>query len=197
MDEKTKIKYNMSYCTFSNSLKSGEKMVHKIYHDNHYGFPIDTDDELFCRLILEINQAGLSWETILNKQESFRKAYHNFNIKKVAGYKEKDIERLLNDAGIIRNKLKVNAAIENAKTILVLQKQFGSFKNWLNHHHPKTKEEWMKVFKQTFKFTGGEIVNEFLMSAGYLAGAHDEDCPVYKKVMKAKPMWKQNKKVNP
>ena len=191
MDEKTKIKYNMSYCTFSNSLKPGEKVVHKIYHDNHYGFPIDTDDELFCRLILEINQAGLSWETILNKQEGFRKAYHNFNIKKVAGYKEKDIERLLNDAGIIRNKLKVNAAIENAKTILVLQKQFGSFKNWLNHHHPKTKEEWMKVFKQTFKFTGGEIVNEFLMSAGYLAGAHDEDCPVYKKVMKAKPMWKQ------
>jgi len=191
MDEKTKIKYDMSYCTFSNSLKAGEKMVHKIYHDNHYGFPIDTDDELFCRLILEINQAGLSWETILNKQESFRKAYHNFNIKKVAGYKEKDIERLLNDAGIIRNKLKVNAAIENAKTILVLQKQFGSFKNWLNHHHPKTKEEWMKVFKQTFKFTGGEIVNEFLMSAGYLAGAHDEDCPVYKKVIKAKPMWKQ------
>jgi len=181
----------MSYCTFSNSLKSGEKMVHKIYHDNHYGFPIDTDDELFCRLILEINQAGLSWETILNKQESFRKAYHNFNIKKVAGYKEKDIERLLNDAGIIRNKLKVNAAIENAKTILVLQKQFGSFKNWLNHHHPKAKEEWMKVFKQIFKFTGGEIVNEFLMSAGYLPGAHDEDCPVYKKVVKAKPMWKQ------
>jgi DNA-3-methyladenine glycosylase I len=180
----------MSYCSFSNSLAKGEKEIHKIYHDSHYGFPIETDDELFCRLILEINQAGLSWTTILNKQENFRKAYHNFNIKKVAGYKEKDIERLLNDAGIIRNKLKVNAAIENAKTILALQKQFGSFKNWLNHHHPKTKEEWMKLFKQTFKFTGGEIVNEFLMSTGYLAGAHDEDCPVYKKVIKANPMWK-------
>ena len=180
----------MSYCTFSNSLAPGEKSIHKIYHDNHYGFPIETDDELFCRLILEINQAGLSWSTILNKQENFRKAYHNFNIKKVAGYKEKDIERLLNDAGIIRNKLKVNAAIENAKTILALQKQFGSFKNWLNHHHPKTKEEWMKLFKQTFKFTGGEIVNEFLMSTGYLAGAHDDNCPVYKKVIKAKPMWR-------
>jgi DNA-3-methyladenine glycosylase I len=179
----------MSYCTFSNSLATGEKSIHKTYHDNHYGFPIESDDELFCRLILEINQAGLSWSTILNKQENFRKAYHNFNVKKVAGYKEKDIERLLNDAGIIRNKLKVNAAIENAKTILALQKEFGSFKNWLNHHHPKTKEEWMKLFKQTFKFTGGEIVNEFLMSTGYLAGAHDDNCPVYKKVIKAKPMW--------
>jgi DNA-3-methyladenine glycosylase I len=83
----------------------------------------------------------------------------------------------------------VNAAIENAKTILALQKQFGSFKDWLNHHHPKTKEEWMKLFKQTFKFTGGEIVNEFLLSTGYLPGAHDQDCGVYKKVLKTKPRW--------
>ncbi|MBS1509287.1 MAG: DNA-3-methyladenine glycosylase I [Bacteroidetes bacterium] len=183
----------MSYCTFIQSLQPGEQLVHKVYHDDHYGFPIHNDDELFCRLILEINQAGLSWSTILNKQDNFRKAYHQFNIKKVAAYKEKDIERLLNDAGIIRNKLKVNAAIENAKSILLLQKQFGSFKNWLDHHHPKTKEEWMKLFKQTFKFTGGEIVNEFLMSTGYLPGAHDADCPVHKKVLKAKPMWQMKK----
>ena len=180
----------MSYCTFTNSLKLGEQTVHKVYHDNHYGFPIESDDELFCRLILEINQAGLSWTTILNKQDNFRKAYHNFSIKKVAAYKEKDIERLLNDAGIIRNRLKVNAAIENAKAILLIQKESASFKNWLNHHHPKTKEEWMKLFKQTFKFTGGEIVNEFLMSTGYLPGAHDESCAVYKKILKTKPMWK-------
>jgi len=179
----------MSYCTFTNSLKAGEQTVHKVYHDNHYGFPIESDDELFFRLILEINQAGLSWTTILNKQESFRKAYHNFNIKKIAAYKEKDIERLLNDPGIIRNKLKVNAAIENAKAILLIQKESGSFKNWLNHHHPKTKEEWMKLFKLTFKFTGGEIINEFLMSTGYLPGAHDVNCSIYKKVLKTKPMW--------
>ena len=159
--------------------------VHKIYHDTAYGFPIDNDDELFGRLILEINQAGLSWSTILNKQESFRKAYNNFNIKKVAAYKEKDFERLMNDAGIIRNRLKINAAIENAKTLLNIQKEFGSFKKWIDHHHPKTKEEWVKIFKNTFRFTGGEIVNEFLMSTGYLAGAHVESCPVYKKVMKA------------
>ena len=181
----------MSYCTFISTLNAGDKTAHKIYHDKQYGFPIHDDDELFCRLILEINQAGLSWTTILNKQEGFRKAYHNFSIKKVAAYKDKDVQRLLNDAGIIRNRLKVNAAIENAKAIIRIQKEFDSFKKWLAHQHPKTKEEWVKLFKQHFKFTGGEIVNEFLMSAGYLPGAHDSACPVYKKVLKAKPKWNE------
>ncbi len=181
----------MSYCKAIPNLKGDELKVHKFYHDTQYGFPIDDDNELFCRLVLEINQAGLSWTTILKKQEGFRKAYHNFNLKKVASYKDKDVKRLLNDAGIIRNRLKVNAAIENAKTILVIQKEFGSFKKWLAHHHPKTKDEWTKLFKQTFRFTGGEIVNEFLMSAGYLPGAHDESCPVHKKILKAKPKWNE------
>ena len=181
----------MSYCTAIINMKEPDMTLHKVYHDKYYGFPINDDDELFCRLILEINQAGLSWTTILNKQEGFRKAYQNFNIKKVAAYKEKDFERLMNDAGIIRNRLKINAAIGNAKTILALQKEFGSFKAWLAHHHPKTKEAWTKLFKSVFKFTGGEIVNEFIMSAGYIPGAHDKDCPVYKKVLKAKPMWNE------
>ncbi len=172
-------------------MKPADLFVHKLYHDTQYGFPIETDDELFCRLILEINQAGLSWTTILHKQDGFRNAYHQFNIKKVATYKDKDFERLMNDAGIIRNRLKINAAIENAKTIIALQKEFGSFKNWLTHHHPKTREEWTKLFKKTFKFTGGEIVNEFLVSTGYLPGAHDKNCPFYKKMLKAKPMWNE------
>lgn len=180
----------MSYCTAIETMQSEEKKaLHKNYHDNHYGFPIHDDNELFGRLILEINQAGLSWETILKKETSFRKAYSNFNIKKVANYTEADRERLLANAGIIRNKLKVNAAIENAKTILALQKEFGSFEKWLEHHHPKTKEEWVKLFKKTFRFTGGEIVNEFLMSIGYLHGAHSENCPVHKQILKQKPMW--------
>ena len=165
------------------------KLLHQNYHDKHYGFPIHNDDELFGRLIMEINQAGLSWETILKKESSFRKAYHHFSIKKVAAYKEKDIERLLSDPGIIRNRLKVNAAIENARTILLLQKEYGSFEKWLESHHPKTKEEWVKLFKKTFRFTGGEIVNEFLMSIGFLPGAHDASCPVYKKVLKHRPFW--------
>lgn len=163
--------------------------MHKNYHDNHYGLPIHNDNELFGRLILEINQAGLSWETILKKETSFRKAYSNFDIKKVAKYSDKDRERLLADAGIIRNKLKVNAAIENAKTILVLQEEFGTFEKWLQNKHPKTKEEWVKLFKKTFRFTGGEIVNEFLMSIGYLRGSHDENCSVHKQILKQKPMW--------
>lgn len=180
----------MSYCTAIETMQSEEKKaLHKNYHDNYYGFPLHDDNELFCRLVMEINQAGLSWETILKKEASFRKAYSNFDIKKVANYTEKDRERLLADAGIIRNRLKVNAAIENAKTILTLQEEFGSFEKWLEHHHPKTKEEWVKLFKKTFRFTGGEIVNEFLMSIGYLHGAHSENCSVYKQILREKPMW--------
>lgn len=97
----------MSYCKFSQTIINQQQNLHKIYHDDFYGFPIEDDDELFCRLVLEINQAGLSWTTILNKQSGFRNAYDNFCIKKVANYKPKDIDRLLNDAGIIRNKLKI------------------------------------------------------------------------------------------
>jgi DNA-3-methyladenine glycosylase I len=176
-----------NYCEFSATLEKGH--VHKVYHDTAYGFPIHNDDELFCRLVLEINQAGLSWTTILNKQENFRAAYHQFNVKKVAAYKEKDIARLMADAGIIRNRLKIEAAIYNANVILGLQKEHGTFENWLNLNHPKTKVEWMKLFKKTFKFTGGEIVNEFLMSTGYLPGAHQMNCLIYKKVVKAKPVF--------
>ncbi len=182
----------MSYCSaIENMQPESRKMLHKKYHDHHYGFPIHDDDELFGRLVMEINQAGLSWETILKKEEGFRAAYDNFDIKKVASYTEEDRERLLNDSGIIRNKLKVNAAIENAKTILELQKEFGSFEKWLEHHHPKTLQEWMKIFKKTFKFTGGEIVNEFLMSIGFLKGAHEESCWVNREIIQHKPMWKK------
>ena len=176
-----------SYCDAVSMMDKNN--IHRIYHDTAYGFPIDNDDELFERLVLEIKQAGLSWSTILNKQENFKKAYKNFNIKKVAAFSEKDFERLMNDQGIIRNRLKINAAIENAKTLLGIQKEFGSFKKWIDHHHQKTKEEWVKLFKSTFRFTGGEIVNEFLMSTGYLPGAHIESCPVYKKMVKKKPAF--------
>lgn len=170
-------------------LEMDKNNVHKIYHDQHYGFPIQDDNELFGRLILEINQAGLSWTTILNKQDNFRTAYHQFDIKKVARYAEKDFNRLMNDAGIIRNRLKINAAIENANTILRLQKEYGSFKNWIDSNHPLSKAEWTKLFKKTFRFTGGEIVNEFLMSTGYLPGAHTENCSIYKKQIRSKPAF--------
>ena len=181
-----------SYCEAITSMEP--KNVHVLYHNKEYGFPIHDDNELFARLVLEINQAGLSWTTILNKKENFYKAFDHFNIKKVANYKSKKVEQLLQDAGIIRNRLKVEATIENAKRILKIQKEFSSFKNWLDHHHPKKKEEWVKLFKQNFRFTGGEIVNEFLLSTGYLPGAHISSCPIYQKVLKKNPAW--NKTAN-
>lgn len=175
------------YCDFVAPLEP--ENLHRVYHDTAYGFPIDDDNELFGRLILEINQAGLSWELMLKKEENFRAAYAGFDIAQIAAFTEKDRERLLADAGIIRNKLKVNAVIHNAGVILGFQKEYGSFKAWLDHHHPLEKPEWVKLFKKHFKFTGGEITGEFLMSSGYLPGAHSEACPVYKKVLEAGPAW--------
>ncbi len=168
-----------SYCAFVSDLPKDD--LHKKYHDNQYGFPIESDDELFGRLLLEINQAGLNWITILKKQENFRKAYDQFSIVKIANYNEEDEARLLGDAGIIRNKLKVKAAIHNAQAVLSLQKEHGSFKNWLLKQGKLELKEWVKIFKSHFKFTGPEIVNEFLMSAGFKDGAHDPECRFYKK----------------
>jgi len=179
-----------SYCNFAYNQK--EDNIHKLYHDTQYGFPIHSDNELFGRLILEINQAGLSWDIILKKQENFRTAYSNFDIKSVANYNQTDINRLLNNTGIIRNKLKINAAIQNASVIMKIKQEMGSFQLWLDHHHPKTKDQWVKLFKKTFKFTGGEITGEFLMSTGYLEGAHHKNCPIFSKVLKNNPTWYSN-----
>ena len=135
-----------TYCEYC--LTHPEDTFNKDYHDTQYGFPINNDDELFERLVLEINQAGLSWITILKKADNFRKAYNGFKIEKIAKYSEKDRARLLADVGIIRNRLKVNAAIVNAQKVLELKKEFGSFKNWLDKNHPLTKDEWTKLFKK-------------------------------------------------
>ena len=113
-----------TYCDYCNSHP--EDTFNKNYHDTQYGFPLDDDNLLFERLVLEINQAGLSWITILKKADNFRKAYRKFDISKVAKFTEKDRARLLADAGIIRNRLKVNAAIVNAQKILELKKEYGS-----------------------------------------------------------------------
>jgi DNA-3-methyladenine glycosylase I len=162
---------------------------HGPYHDLEYGFPVLTDDGLFERLMLEINQAGLSWLTILKKREGFRRAYDSFAVETVAAYGDADRARLLADAGIIRNRLKVDAAIENARRILALRGSHGSFAGWLDAHHPLDRAAWQKLFRRTFVFTGGEIVGEFLLSTGYLPGAHREDCPVQARVLAAGPAW--------
>jgi len=179
-----------SYCDYVNSHPEDE--YNRVYHDTEYGFPLRDDHLLFERFVLEINQAGLSWITILKKKDNFRRAYDDFDVDRVAAYKEKDRTRLLNDAGIIRNRLKVNAAIENAKRIQLLRAEHSSFKGWLDANHPLGLDEWAKLFKNNFVFTGGEIVREFLVSTGYLSGAHDRECPVYQRVAALRPAWMRN-----
>ena len=163
--------------------------LHKTYHDQHYGFPTTDDDALFGRLIMEINQAGLSWDTVLRKQTTIRSAYANFTIDKIAAFTTEDIERLLQNPGIIRMRKKIEAIIYNAKAVQDLQKSHGSFYQWLCLQHPKNHEAWVKCFKQNFRFTGNEITKEFLMGTGFLPGAHHENCPIHAEVIKAKPKW--------
>lgn len=171
-----------SYCEYVSKINENND-VDKIYHDTQYGVRIEDDNELFCRLVMEINQAGLSWHTILVKEKNFRFAYENFEIKKVASYGEEEIERLMNDSGIIRNRLKINAAIYNANELIKIKNEFGSFRKWLDISSSEIKEDkerWLKLFKKHFKFVGEEIVGEFLMSIGILPGAHINKCRLYK-----------------
>jgi DNA-3-methyladenine glycosylase I len=163
--------------------------LHGPYHDGEYGFPSRDEAILFERLVLEINQAGLSWATILRKRAAFQTAFVGFEVDRIAAFGPDDVERLLADAGIIRNRLKIAAVIDNARRIQELRREYGSFAAWLDAHHPRSKEEWVKLFKKTFRFTGGEIVNEFLMSLGYLGGAHVESCPVYARIAVLAPPW--------
>ena len=162
---------------------------HGPYHDTEYGFPNRDDRALFERLVLEINQAGLSWLTILKKRAAFQAAYAGFDIDRVAAFGPDDEARLLADAGIIRNRLKVAAAIENARRLQRIRAEHGGFAQWLDAHHPRDKPAWVKLFGQTFRFTGGEIVGEFLMSLGYLPGAHEPDCPRYAEILALGAPW--------
>ena len=165
--------------------------LHGPYHDHEYGVPEGDEARLFERLVLEINQAGLSWETILRKRAGFQRAYDGFDVDRVAAYGDDDLARLLADAGIIRNRLKVLAAIHNARVIQQLRGSHGGFAQWIDAHHPRDRAAWVKLFKKTFRFTGGEITGEFLMSLGYLPGAHRPDCPAYRRIAAMAPLWMQ------
>ncbi|HEX2582456.1 MAG TPA: DNA-3-methyladenine glycosylase I [Dongiaceae bacterium] len=167
---------------------------HGPYHDGDYGFPLEDEAALFERFVMEINQAGLSWLTVLKKMEGLRRAYDAFAVDKVAAYGSRDVARLMQDQSIIRNRLKIEAAIKNAQTIQKLRAEHGSFAAWLDKNHPLTRPGWTILFKKTFVFTGGEIVNEFLMSIGYLPGAHRPDCPAYKKIARVRPAWMRAEK---
>lgn len=162
---------------------------HGPYHAKEYGFPIRDDSKLFERLALEINQAGLSWLTILKKRDAFDAAFEGFDIDRVAAFGRRERSRLLRDPGIIRNQLKIDAVIENARRIITIRESHNSFARWLDAHHPLSKDDWVKLFKKTFLFTGGEITGEFLISTGYLPGAHVPTCPIYERVARKRPAW--------
>ncbi|MBV8169010.1 MAG: DNA-3-methyladenine glycosylase I [Alphaproteobacteria bacterium] len=173
--------------------------LHGPYHDREYGFASRDETVLFERLCLEIMQAGLSWELVLKRRPTLNAAFADFDVDTVARFGARDVKRLMADPGIIRNRLKVDAVIDNAKRIQALRQSHGGFAQWLDAHEifdgkPRDKAAWVKLFKQTFRFTGGEIVNEFLMSLGRLPGAHAPDCPVYKRLVKLQARSRANAK---
>ena len=173
------------YCAIASS-----DFWHARYHDREYGFPIRSDRCLFERLALEINQAGLSWLAILKKRKGLRRAFEGFAPEVVARYGARERRRLLADAGIIRNRLKVDAVIENARRILLLRESHGSFARWLDAHSPSGGTSGASC-SATPSFTGGEIVGEFLISTGYLPGAHERGCPIYARVEGRNPPWRK------
>jgi DNA-3-methyladenine glycosylase I len=163
--------------------------VHQPYHDREYGFPVEDEAVLFERLSLEIFQAGLSWEIVLKKRAAFNRAFAAFAVDRVAAFDASDLERLLHDAAIIRNRRKIEATIANAAQIQALRVSAGGFSRWLAAHHPRPHEAWLSLFRATFRFMGAEVVREFLLSTGYLPGAHAPDCPVYAAIVRTAPPW--------
>jgi DNA-3-methyladenine glycosylase I len=176
-------------CTWSGK---NDLMIH--YHDSEWGVPIHDDQKLFEFLILEGAQAGLSWQTVLNKRENYRKVFDGFDARKIANYGENEVKRLLADAGIIRNRLKVAATIQNAKIFLEVQKEFGSFDAYIwqfvgdkpitNHIEemkdiPTSSKESAAMskalLKRGFKFVGSTICYAF-MQAVWMVNDHEVGC---------------------
>ncbi len=174
----------MKYC----ELAPGHPF-HGSYHDREYGFPVSDDRVLFERLALEINQAGLSWLLVLKKRAALTAAFAAFDPDRVARFGAAEVGRLLGNKGIIRNRRKIEAVIENARRIRAIRETHETFGGWIEAHHPRTGEEWTKLFGKTFVFTGREIVSEFLISIGYLPGAHDPGCPVSARIAALDPPW--------
>ena len=175
-----------TYCDFAPGHP-----VHADYHATEYGFPQRDETVLFERLCLEIMQAGLSWEIVLKRRDGMREAFLGWDVDTVAAMGDGEKVRLLADERIIRNRLKVEAIVANARVIQALRDTDGGFAAWLDAHHPLDKADWVKLFRKTFRFTGGEIVGEFLLSLGYLPGAHAADCPVAARIATLSPPWMQ------
>jgi len=182
---------------------SGNDPLMVKYHDEEWGKPVHNDKKLFEFLILEGAQAGLSWSTVLKKRKNYRKAFDNFDYKKIAKYTQRDVNRLLKDAGIIRNRLKINAAITNARLVLSVQKEFGSFDAYIWQfvdHKPitntfKTLKELpastkisdamsRDLKKRGFKFVGSTICYAFMQAVG-MVNDHTTVCYRYQEIKKA------------
>ena len=163
--------------------------MHAAYHATEYGFPQRDEHVLFERLCLEIMQAGLSWEIVLKRRQGMADAFAGWDVDRIAALDDADKTRLLADPRIIRNRLKVDAIAHNAGVVQTFRKTHDGFAGWLDAHHPRDKAAWIKLFKSTFRFTGGEIVNEFLLSLAYLPGAHAADCPVAARIATLSPPW--------
>ncbi len=176
------------YCAYAK-----DKPLHARYHDTEHGFPLTNERLLFERLAMEIMQAGLSWTIVLKKRRALNKAFDRFSVTKVAAYKERDIKRLLADSSIIRNRRKIEAITENANRLLQIRRTHKNLAGWLAAHHPRSKAEWVKLFRATFVFMGEEIVNEFLMGINLLPGAHRKDCPIYKQIQKVMRFGKEGR----
>ena len=163
--------------------------VHHAYHATEYGFPLEDGTALYERLCLEIFQAGLSWEIILKRRSALNDAFHGFDPDILATWGEDEQGVLLQDPRIIRNRRKVAAVVHNARVCVDLRDQYRSFSGWIAAHHPASLKEWVKIFRRVFVFMGPEVVNEFLMSTGWLPGAHRVTCPVFKTIKALSPPW--------
>ncbi|ERN54852.1 DNA-3-methyladenine glycosylase I [Alkalihalophilus marmarensis] len=150
------------------------------YHDHEWGRIIREDESLFEALSLEVFQAGLSWRTVLHKRERFRIQFHGFNIEKVASMTPVDVDRLLNDATIIRHRRKIEATIVNAEILCNLLKKENSFYEWIQKL-PKEKEAACKALSKLFKHVGPTTVESFFMAIGYFKPVHDTDCFLHQK----------------
>lgn len=167
--------------TYCQLVRTGAvTQLHVDYHNQEYGAPQRDESVLFERLTLETFQAGLSWEIVLKKRTGLYDAFHGFDVDIVANFGPNEIETILNNPNVIRNRKKVEAAVYNANSVLTLRSEFGCFANWLDFELGQPNSEWIPAFKSRFKFMGGEVVGEFLISLGLIPGAHDDDCPVGK-----------------
>ena len=161
---------NPTRCTWA----EGDPVMEK-YHDEEWGFPVRTTRKHFEQLTLEIFQAGLSWRTILHKREAFRKEFMGFAPEKVARFTEKDIERILGNPGVVRNRKKIEATVENARRFLAIKKKHGSFNRYLASL-PDDLPSLQKIFRAEFVFMGPKIAEAYLESVGRIPEPHDPRC---------------------